>query len=62
MSVSKLFTKSQIKLSIIELTQEKKPFACQVCDRKFALKGDLVRHQATYSEVRSFKSSICQEG
>ena len=32
---------------------KEKPFACQVCKIKFA--QDLVRHQATHSDVRSFK-------
>ena len=39
-----------------------KKFAFQVSDRKFAKKSRLVRHQATHSEVRSFKCSICPKG
>ena len=39
-----------------------KPFACQVCDRKFAKKSNLVRHLAIHSNVRNFKCSICPEG
>ena len=39
-----------------------KPFACQICDRKFARKYNLARHQATHSDVRPFKCSICPEG
>ena len=39
-----------------------KPFACQVCNRKFVQKSHLVQHQATQSDVRSFKCSICPEG
>ena len=39
-----------------------KPFACQICDKKFAVKSNLVRHQATHSDVRSFRCSICPEG
>ena len=39
-----------------------KPFACQVCDRKFAHKSTLVRHQATHSYVREFNCSTCPEG
>ena len=39
-----------------------KPYACQTCDRKLALKSDLVRHLATHSDVRYFKCSICPEG
>ena len=46
---------------IIEFTQ-KKPFAWQVCDKQFAVKGNSVRLQATHSDVRSFKCSICPEG
>ena len=30
-----------------------KPFACQICDRKFVQKSHLVRHQATHIEIRS---------
>ena len=39
-----------------------KPFTCQVCNKKFSRKNHLVQHQATHSEVRSFKCSICPEG
>ena len=39
-----------------------KPFACQVCDKKFAHKSNLVQHQATHTDVRNFKCSICPEG
>ena len=39
-----------------------KPFACQICDKKFAQKSSLVRHQATHSDVRNFKCSIGPEG
>ena len=39
-----------------------KPFACQICDRRFALKSTLARHQATHGEILSFKCSICPEG
>ena len=49
-------------LDITELILEKKPFACQICDKKFARKSDLVKHQATHSDVRSFKCSICPDG
>ena len=45
---------------IIELIQEKKPFTCQA-SKKNALKGDLLPHQATHNDVRSFKCSICPE-
>ena len=38
-----------------------KPLACQICDKKFAQKIHLVRHQAIHSEIRSFKCSICPE-
>ena len=39
-----------------------KPFPCQICDRKFAQKGQLVPHQATHKEIKPFKCSICPEG
>ena len=39
-----------------------KPFTCQVCDKKFAQKIILVSHQATHSDIRSFKCSICPNG
>ena len=31
-------------------------------EKKFALKGNLVQHQATHIEIRAFKCSICPEG
>ena len=39
-----------------------KPFSCQICDKKFARKSYLVQHQATHSEIKSFKCSICPQG
>ena len=39
-----------------------KPFACQICDRKFAVKFQLVWYQAIHSDFRNFKCSICTEG
>ena len=39
-----------------------KPFACQLCDKKFARKFSLVEHQATHSDIRNFKCSVCPEG
>ena len=47
---------------IIELIQEKKHFSCQVCDKRFAKKYSLDQHQATHSETRSFKCSLCLDG
>ena len=35
-----------------------KPFACLICNRKFAQKATLVQHQATHSEIRAFRCSI----
>ena len=39
-----------------------KLFNCKICDKKFANKFTLVRHQATHSDVRNFKCSICPDG
>ena len=38
-----------------------KPFACQVCDKKFALKFTLVRHQVTHTGEKSFACQICDK-
>ena len=46
---------------IIELIQEKNLFSCQTCGKRFVQKGNLVRHQATHSEMKPFKCSICPE-
>ena len=35
-----------------------KPFACRICDRKFAVKGNLVKHQATHKEIKLLKCNI----
>ena len=43
---------------ITELILEKSPLLVKFVKKK----GDLVKHQATHSEVRSFKCSICPEG
>ena len=40
----------------------KKPFSCQTFDKKFSVKFNLVQPQATHSDVRNFKCSICPEG
>ena len=39
-----------------------KPFACQICDRKFAVTFSLIQDKATNSEIKSFKCFICPEG
>ena len=55
------------KLTIINLMHYRmhsgeKPFACQICDRKFAVTFSLIQDKATNSEIKSFKCSICPEG
>ena len=39
-----------------------KPFACQICDKRFALKHALTKHQAIHRYDRPIKCSICPEG
>ena len=39
-----------------------KPITSRACDKKFAQKSQLVKHQATHSYVKSFKCSFCPEG
>ena len=39
----------------------KKPFTCQICDKRFSYQASLVKHQATHRDDRLFKYSICPE-
>ena len=38
-----------------------KPYKCSTCDKSFALKSTLQRHQATHSDERKFKCDICPD-
>ena len=38
-----------------------KPYACSTCDKRFARKDLLQRHQATHSDKNNFKCKICPD-
>ena len=38
-----------------------KSYVCSICDKKFARKDTLQRHQATHSDERKFKCDICPD-
>ena len=38
-----------------------KPYVCSTCDKRFARKATLQRHQATHSDEKKFKCKICQD-
>ena len=38
-----------------------KPYVCSTCDKSFAHKNSLQRHQATHSDERNFKCDICPD-
>ena len=38
-----------------------KPYVCSTCDKRFAQKINLQRHQATHSDERNFKCNICPD-
>ena len=45
------------KVSLINETHtEEKPFACETCNKKFAFKCELVRHNETHSIENSFSN------
>ena len=38
-----------------------KPYVCCICDKRFAQKNYLQRHQETHSDERKFKCTICPD-
>ena len=38
-----------------------KPYVCSTCDKRFALKQTLQRHEATHCDERNFKCNICPD-
>ena len=38
-----------------------KPYVCSICDKRFAFKSNLKRHQIVHSDERKFKCEICQD-
>ena len=55
------FFKTKVGLNNHMVYHFEPKFACKICDRKFAQKNDLFRHQATHSDFKPFKCSICPE-
>ena len=38
-----------------------KPYVCSICDRGFAFKNNLKRHQMIHSDERNFKCNLCPD-
>ena len=38
-----------------------KPYVCSICDKRFAQKQHLQKHQTTHSDERKFKCNICPD-
>ena len=38
-----------------------KPYKCSTCDKRFARKSTLKRHQTSHSDEKNFKCNICPD-
>ena len=57
--VWKFFSKNADFIRHYRIHTDKKPFACQTCNKIFAQKSNLVRHKATHSDEKPFACQIC---
>ena len=39
-----------MKMHVALVHEEKKPFKCAICDHRFSVKGNMIRHVATVHE------------